>query len=200
MSGLTAVVEGYVASMRPKGEAFGAAFGAWAASPDSDVAGLVADVHKFAGSAGSAGFARLSAVATLIEIGLRALGSRRDPLDVAFLDALGGDFAAEIAALAPAASSLVSGEESPPYAPFTRPARVILAGLPPASAAILGHVIEQRMGMAFPMPDAAMLADVPAGRAPDLAVVAQPAAAGFPVVVLEPAGFDRITANWPLNG
>jgi HPt (histidine-containing phosphotransfer) domain-containing protein len=199
MSGLTAVVESYVASMRPKGEAFVAALDAWVAASESETAGIVADVHKFAGSAGSAGFARLSAVATLLEIGLRALGSPRDPLDVALLEALGGDFAAEIAALAPAASSLVSGEERTPYTPFTRPARVILAGLPPASAAILGHVIEQRMGMAFPMPDAAMLADVPAGRAPDLAVVARPTAAGFPVVVLTPAGLDGITANWPLN-
>lgn len=200
MSGLTTVVEGYVASMRPKGETFAAAFDAWAAAPEGETAAIVADVHKFAGSAGSAGFARLSAVATLIEIGLRALGVPRDPLDVGVLKALGGDFADEIAALAPAASSLVSGEDIPAYAPFTRPARVILAGLPPASAAILAHVIEQRMGMAFPMPDAAMLADVPAGRAPDLAVVVRPVAAGFPVVVLTPAGFDRITANWPLNG
>lgn len=199
MSGLTAVVEGYVATMRPKGQAFVAAFDAWVAGPDGDPAQLVADVHKFAGSAGSAGYARLSAVATLLEIGLRALGAPRDPLDVAMLRALGADFALEIAALAADASSLVSGVEVPAFAPFTRPARVILAGLPPASAAILGHVIEQRMGMAFPMPDAAMLADVPAGRAPDLAVVAEAVEAGFPVAVLQPAGIDGMTANWPLN-
>lgn len=199
MSGLTGVVEGYVASMRPKGEAFVAAFDAWLAAPEGETAQIVADVHKFAGSAGSAGFARLSAVATLLEIGLRALGGPRDPLDVAMLKALGMDFAAEIAALAPAASSLVSGVETSPYAPFTRPARVILAALPPACATILAHVIEQRMGMAFPMPDAAMLAAVPAGRAPDLAVVVRPVAAGFPVAVLVPAGFDGIAADWPLN-
>ncbi len=199
MSGLAGVVEGYVASMRPKGEAFAAAFAAWLAHPEDDPAACVADVHKFAGSAGSAGFARLSAVATLLEIGLRALGAPRATLDLGLLAALGADFSREIAALAPAASSLVSGVETPPYAPFTRPARVILAGLPPASAAILGHVIEQRMGMAFAIPDAALLAGVPAGRAPDLAVVAEPVEAGFPVVVLTPAGFDGLTANWPMN-
>lgn len=199
MSGLNAVVEGYVESMRPKGEAFVAAFGAWQAEPDDPVATLVADVHKFAGSAGSAGFARLSAVATLLEIGLRALDLPRAPLDLALLRCLGADFAAEIAALAPQASSLISGVEIPPYTPFSRPARVILAGLPPASAAILGHVVEQRMGMAFPMADAAGLAAVPAGRAPDLAVVAEPATAAFPVIVLVPGGIDAITSDWPLN-
>ena len=199
MSGLTGVVEGYVASMRPKGETFVVGFEAWLEQPEGDAAPLIADVHKFAGSAGSAGFARLSAVATLIEIGMRALAVPPDALDLAMLKALGADFAAEIAALAPAGSSLISGEETPPYAPFSRPARVILAGLPPASAAILGHVIEQRLGIAFPMPDAAMLETVPAGRAPDLAVVAVPVAAGFPVVVLDPGGFDGMTANWPLN-
>ena len=199
MSGLTAVVEGYVASMRPKGEAFAAALGDWLAQPADDAALLIADVHKFAGSAGSAGFARLSAVATLLEIGLGALASPADPLDLAMLQGLGEDFAAEIGALAPAGSSLIDGTDTPPYAPFSRPARVILAGLPPASAAILAHVIEQRLGIAFPMPDAAMLETVPAGRAPDLAVVAAPVAAEFPVVVLAPGGLDGMTANWPLT-
>lgn len=199
--GLDAVVEGYVAAMRPKGEAFAAALRAWCAAPGGGREALVADVHKFAGSAGSAGFARLSAVATLIEIALRALPEGApDPRDVAQVARLGEDFSDEIAALAPARSSLLSGDETPVHPPFTGPARVVLAGLPPASAAVLAHIIEQRLGLAFPLADAAALAEVPPGRAPDLAVVGAPVAGlGFPVAVFAPARLDALAASWPVG-
>jgi hypothetical protein len=97
------------------------------------------------------------------------------------------DFAAESAALSPSRSSLLSGEEAPLYAPFERPLRVLLAGLPEASSRILSHVVEQRMGMVWALPDAADLTAVPAGRAPDLAVA--PSAMdglGFPVAAFVP--------------
>ncbi len=199
--GLDAVVEGYVAAMRPKGQGFAAALHGWCAAPEGPREGLVADVHKFAGSAGSAGFARLSAVATLIEIALRALPEGTpDPRDVALLACFAADFAEEIEALAPARSSLLSGDETPVHVPFTGPARVILAGLPPAAAAVLAHVVEQRMGFGFPLADAAALTDVPPGRAPDLAVVGAPVEGlGFPVVVFAPGRLDNLTAAWPVG-
>lgn len=199
--GLDAVVEGYVAAMRPKGEAFAEALKAWCAAPAAARDGLVFDVHKFAGSAGSAGFARLSAVATLIEIALRALpAGPPDPRDVALIGCLCEDFSEEVAALAPARSALLTGDETPVHAPFSAPARVILAGLPTAAAAVLTYLIEQRLGFAFQLADPAALADVPPGRAPDLAVVGAPVeGVGFPVAVFAPARLSALTAAWPMG-
>lgn len=199
--GLDAVVEGYVAAMRPKGETFAAALQDWCAAPDGAREGLIADVHKFAGSAGSAGFARLSAVATLIEIALRALPEDApDRRDLDQIACFGEDFAAEIAALVPARSSLLSGDEAPVHRPFTGPARVILAGLPPAAQAVLAHLIEQRLGLAFPLSDPAALAAVPPGRAPDFAVVGEAVAGlGFPVAVFAPRRLDSLAADWPVE-
>lgn len=195
MSSLESVVSGYVTAMRPKGEAFIKAFAAW---PEADVALLIAEVHKFAGSAGSAGFTRLSAVATLLEIGLRALPAGAPPAaaDEALLHALGADFAAEIAALSPARSSLISGDEVAVYPPFARPLRVVLSGLPPAADAVFAHVVEQRMGIAFSVPDVAALGAAPRGRGPDLAVVAAPTAAAFPVYTMDGGGFAALTGDW----
>lgn len=199
--GLDAVVEGYVAAMRPKGEAFAAALKDWCAAPAGGREGLIADVHKFAGSAGSAGFARLSAVATLIEIALRALpADAPDRRDLAQIACFGEDFADEVATLAPVRSSLLSGDETPVLRPFTGPARVVLAGLPPAAQAVLAHLVEQRLGFAFPLPDPATLAAVPPGRAPDLAVVGEPVPGlGFPVAVFAPRRLDALTADWPVE-
>lgn len=199
--GLDAVVQGYVAAMRPKGEAFAEALQAWCAAPGGGRDGLIADVHKFAGSAGSAGFGRLSAVATLIEIALRAVpDAAPDPRDVAQIACFGEDFAEEIAALSPERSALLSGDETPVHLPFTRPARVVLAGLPPAAAAVLAHIVEQRLGFAFPLADAAALAEVPPGRAPDLAVVGAPVSGlGFPVAVFVPGRLGPLAADWPVG-
>ncbi|MGE4528723.1 MAG: Hpt domain-containing protein [Rhodospirillaceae bacterium] len=200
--GLQGVVEGYVASMRPRGEDFSRALAAFAAAgaPLAELPDLIAAVHKFAGSAGSAGFMRLSAVAALIEIGLRGARDAGALEDTALAQilCLGEDFAAEIAGLAAERSSLLSGAETPVYAPFARPLRVLLAGLPEAVARMLSHVVEQRMGMAWTLPDAAMLAAVPAGRGPDFAVAAVAAEGlAFPVVAFAPSRFDAIAAEWP---
>lgn len=199
--GLDAVVEGYVAAMRPKGEAFAEALHAWCAAAGGGRDALIADVHKFAGSAGSAGFARLSAVATLIEIALRALPEAApDPRDVAQIACLEEDFAEEIAALSPDRSALLSGDETPVHVPFTRPARVIFAGLPPATAAVLAYVVEQRLGLAFPLAEVAALAEIPPGRAPDFAVVGAPVVGlGFPVAVFAPGRLDALVADWPVE-
>jgi len=200
--GLRKVVEGYVASMRPKGEDFSrslTAFGA-AGAPAEALPDLIAAVHKFAGSAGSAGFMRLSAIATLIEIGLRVARDTAAPdaSALAQILCLGEDFAVEIAALAPDRSSLMTGEEASVYTPFARPMRILLAGLPEVVAAILTHVAEQRMGMVWTLPEAAMLAAVPVGREPDFAVTgAAVEGVSFPVVVFAPGRFDAMTRNWP---
>jgi len=200
--GLRSVVEGYVAAMRPKGEEFSRALSAFAAAgaPLAELPDLIAAVHKFAGSAGSAGFMRLSAVAALIEIGLRGARDTGALEDTALAQVLclGEDFAVEIAGLAPERSSLICGEDAPVYVPFARPLRVLLAGLPEAVSRILIHVVEQRMGMAWSLPDAAMLADVPAGRGPDFAVAVEAAESrAFPVVAFAPRRFDEIAAEWP---
>jgi hypothetical protein len=200
MEALNGVVAGYVESMRPKGEDFCKGFSSWLnlGSPTEGLADLVAPVHKFAGSAGSAGFMRLSAVATLIEIGLRAAAEAGAvaPLDAGQLRLLGEDFADEVLALAVQRSSLISGVESPVYAPFERPLRIVLAGLPVPTARMLSHVVEQRMGMAWVLPEAVLLSAVPPGRAPDLALSAA-AVEGltFPAAVFSPRKFDDLAAG-----
>lgn len=200
MGTLDSIVAGYVDSMRPKGEAFRESFSSWlaAGAAPSGLEELIAPVHKFAGSAGSAGFMRLSAVATLIEVGLRGAAAAGvvETFDRAQLALLVDDFAAEIAALSPSRSSLFSGEDAPLYLPFERPLRILLAGLPEAASRILSHVVEQRMGMAWALPDAAGLAAIPAGRSPDLAVA--PSAMdglGFPVAAFVPRRFDDLAAG-----
>ncbi len=200
MSALDDVVAGYVESMRPKGESFGEALSLWLSSgmPGDAVADLVAPVHKFAGSAGSAGFMRLSAVATLLEIGLRAVAETgaASAAEAEQFRLLGKDFAAEIVSLDPARSSLISGEDPAVYVPFERPLRVVLAGLPAAVERLLSHVVEQRMGMAMALPDAAALAAVPPGREPDLALTGAPVEnVAFPVVAFAPRGFDDLAAG-----
>jgi len=200
--GLRGIVEGYVASMRPKGEAFSRELDAFAAAgaPPEGLPDLIAAVHKFAGSAGSAGFMRLSAVAVLIEIGLR--GARDagglDGTALAQIRCLGEDFAAEIAALAAERSTLFGGEDVPVYVPFSRPFRVLLAGLPEAVSRILTHVLEQRMGRAWTLPEAALLLAIPPGRGPDFAVAAEAVdGLAFPVLAFVPRRFDEIAVEWP---
>ena len=192
MEALQGVVAGYVSSMRSRGEAFSLDIVSWlqAEAPPDGAEALVAAVHKFAGSAGSAGFMRLSAVATLIEIALRG-GAPLTADDRALVGLLAEDFAAEIAALSPDRSSLLTGEQTGIYVPFAQPYQVLLAGLSEAASRILSHVVEQRLGMVWTLPEAAMLSTVPAGRAPDLVVV--------PVVVFAPRRFDDLTADWPIS-
>ncbi|MBN2752391.1 MAG: Hpt domain-containing protein [Rhodospirillaceae bacterium] len=203
MGDLRGVVEGYVTTMRPKGEAFCESLTVLAAPVVlDDVAALISTVHKFAGSAGSAGFMRLSAVASLIEIALRAVKETEVLEDAALAQilCLKDDFAAEIAELTPSRSALLSGQAAEVYVPFSRPLRVLVAGMPEPVARILVHVIEQSLGIAWILPDVAMLAGVPPGREPDFAVVMSPVAdVSFPVVVFHPCGFDDMAMDWPTN-
>ena len=193
MASLNELVVGYVESMRPRGLDLARALRSWPEGAGE----LATGVHKFAGSAGSAGFMRLSAVATLLEILLKS--GDADPLTAAQIACLARDFADGIADLAPERSGLCceSGPASP-FVPFVAPQRVVIAGLPEGLSRMLAHVVEQCLGIAWVLPEAPDLSRMV--RAPDLALVgsdAAPVDASFPLVVFSARRFDRLTEGWP---
>jgi len=203
MASLQELVENYIQTMVPMGLKFYDELQSWNVSgaKQSKILSLIETIHQFAGSAGSAGFMRLSSIATLIEVGCQGI---RYNADVADLDrdqilALGEDFKIEIESLMPERSSLVTGIDIPMFEPFSEPPQIIIAGMPEGTTRILSFVIEQKMGIPLPAPSLDILNNLSKDRAPNLVIVPCPVAEyDFPVVVYAPACFDDITASWPV--
>jgi len=206
------VVDNYVKSMQPKGVLCGDALSAWLKTPDdvSECERLADEVHKFAGSAGQTGFMHLSAVATVLEIGLRdvvQVGACASG-DIQFFKYLSDDFSHAILSLSVEKSSLITGDEAPYFAPFLVPPQILLVALPPATERILSYVIEQKMGFAWPTSDRSALDAVPKGREPDLAIVSEDVVSigredyisryCFPVCVFHSTPLSELTASWGL--
>lgn len=200
MASMEEIVAEYVASMRPMSKTATAQLDEWMVTgcPLEPVPVLADCVHKFAGSAGSAGFTHLSMVATVLELMLRAVHAKDDltPVTREQFALLIKDFSGVANGISVEKSSLISGDEDDVFLSFDEFGHILLVGLPRPIEAMLTFICEQRMGMPLSLPSQDMLSDIVPERAPKLAVVSEPVPDySFPIFVFSPMRFAQLTTG-----